>query len=184
MKGLGALVVLVGCLVAMLILSQEAKAQPPSGVGGNDALTALQYYLDADCAVVEKKDEPGPLGELLKYKADPALQAKLTDLLFTGPDKDSVQRSKQSLEQQWNIRKVLVDKATRPPTPQDKESFISQRLERQRRVYRHKAAIALAVIGSKEAIETLQRASKSDDKELGSLAKLVLARYKKPAKKT
>jgi hypothetical protein len=150
----------------------------------NDAKFALQHFLDVDC---EQKEEQGEaLNRMLTFKA--VLEPHLIATLREGPDKQNLDETQRSLEEQWNLREAYLRKNPDLGLKENelqiakgltKDAFISQGRERVIRKYREKSAIGLAAIGSPEAIKTLREVNEKGDEALRTVIQAALEKYQK-----
>ncbi len=150
----------------------------------NDAKFALQHFLDVDCELNEQGEA---LNRFLTFKA--VLEPQLIAVLRDGPDKQTLDETQRSLEEQWNQREAYLRK--NPDMSGLKENelqivkgltrdvFISQGRERIIRKYREKSAIGLAAIGSPEAIKTLHEVGDKGDEALRTVIQAALEKYQK-----
>ncbi|MGH9929114.1 MAG: hypothetical protein ACREA9_07795 [Pyrinomonadaceae bacterium] len=165
-------------LVGVGYLSRAQSQEVPK-----DALLALQYFWDVDC---ELKEPGEALNRVLVYKA--ALEPHLIATLRNGPDQQALSEVDKSLEEQWSRRDAylknnpnlgLKENELQIAKGVTREAYIKQGREQVIRKYREKSAIALAAIGSPEAIKTLREVSEKGDRDLQTVIQAALARYQK-----
>ena len=145
-----------------------------------EARDELQRYLLVDC---EYGEEETTLSRLMRH-AD-ALEAELERLLFEGPPDPLLDEINAALEQEWERRAAFLE--SNPQLALDPDAllavlatshaeFIEQGLARFDTMCREKAVLALAEIGSPEALRTLRRAVVVADAELRDLIVIALKR--------
>lgn len=160
------------------LLAQTEKIAIPQ-----EAMVALQYYLDVDCEV----DRGGePLNQLLKFKD--VLEASLITLLKEGPDQQTLSEVQRTLDQRWAQREAflrqnpelgLKEEDLQRARSVTKEDYIKQGREQFIQKYREKAAIGLAAIGSPEGIKTLREVSEKANGDLRSVIQSALKQFRR-----
>jgi len=178
-------------LAALLVTSVAGDCSPQSTDNPKVAADALDYYLNVDCLVGEKRK---PLAQLLELQKRPGLQFKqlvedrLAQFLNEGSDLQNVLTSHQSsLDQEWAQRETYLQKITthrelyipelRSLQRVTKTEYMDQQRKRLALKYRKRAAIALAAIGSKSALATLKEVERKGDKDMQRTIQSALKRF-------
>ncbi len=166
--------------LATLILGGLATAHVQANDVTREASAALRHFLTVDCEVGE---EGAALDRLLLY-AD-QLEPELRKVLLDGPDDSTQNEVRETLEAEWDRRVAFL--STNPQlglNPDDllaahavvREEYLEQGAARFATVYREKAVIGLAAIGSPTALGTLREQASRVDDDLRYLIQTVLER--------
>jgi len=157
-------------------------------LGQNDsrsaATLAFERYLQTDCEL------PGDSGESLRgvLRFAPALELDLILLLRDGPGPRELARVESLSQAEWVKREEylrggsqaarrLLDQGLAQRVPlQEYRDFESQRYTQQ---VREKAAIALAAIGTPQALEAVRQAAEGGNEGLRAVIAAALARFRR-----
>jgi len=162
----GSVVKRLGALLALgtFLTQGSAIAQPQPTP---DAGRALEYYLNVDCFVGEKRK---PLTELLQFKD--AVEPTLQSILRSGPDQQTRSKFEKHLEREWERRDMFLKTNSRSGLTErqlgilrnvKKEDYFRTSLNNIVSRYRARAAFALAAIQSKTALTALDEVRRDDE---------------------
>ncbi len=169
--------------LAILIFGGLATAHGQEIGVKREASAALRHFLTVDCEVGE---EGAALDRLLLY-AD-QLEPDLRKLLLDGPDDSTQNEVRETLEAEWDRRVAFL--STNPQlvlNPDDlraahavvREEYLEQGAARFATLFRERAVIGLAAIGSPTALRTLREQASRVDDDLRDLIRTALERERR-----
>lgn len=152
-----------------------------------DAMVALDQYLNTDCEVGEEGES---LKLILKYQDE--LEPVLITILLEGPDVKTLEEFEVDLDQQWRKRDAFVgdmsqsDMQQEGLSPEDAEIALMTSEEEYKALYtnqfiqkyQEKAAVALVAFESKTSLEAVQGfLAETENEDLRHIIDLALKRF-------
>lgn len=155
--------ILTWCSMILLLHSGVTPAQAQEIT--LEARTALQYFIDLDCEV---GNDGAALNNLLKYKT--AVQSTLVTYLRNGPDMSSLNTFQNNLAQEWiQLERSMGYEKKALFLDLNRIAFVQK--------YREKSAIALAAIGTPEAVRALQDMRTTENEGLRTVINAAMRQF-------
>ena len=142
-----------------------------------EAQSALDYFLNQDCAVGQKYVALDRLIEAnLQTSGD--VENALREILLIGVPPDSLDHLKEGLERNWSERQAflakgenigLTDSEVKRLQAETKDVYIDRNLKRHKAKHQHNSIIALAAIRSETALVILAEARKTGNAKLQTI---------------
>jgi len=167
---------LILIVVATLIFGVNASWSQKASLT-QEAQSALDYFINLDCAVGQKHVALDRLIEANRQTSGDVENA-LRDILLIGDPSDSLDILKEGLERSWAERQTflakgknigLTDSEVKQLQTETKDVYIDRNLKRHKAQHQHNSIIALAAIRSDSAYAALAEARKTGNAKLQAI---------------
>ena len=154
-----------------------------------EAQSALDYFLNQDCAVGQKHVALDRLIEANRQTSGDVENA-LRDILLIGVPSYSLDHLKEGLEWNWSERQAflakgrnlgLTDSEVKQLQAETKDDYIERNLKRHNAKHQHNSVIALAAIRSDTAHAALAEARKTGNVKLQTIIDAAVKNANSPA---
>lgn len=165
--------ILIWCSMILLLHSAGISARAQEFSDPNAGIV-LRYYINHDCAV---GDDSAALSKLLAYGT--LVQSTLIIYLRQGPDDSSLAALQADLYQPWTKLEAYLRTKSGEPIEQKRQLFFQLHRKTFIQKYREKSAIALAAIGSPEAVRALQDMRTTENEGLRTVINAAMRQFQR-----